>query len=424
MNSLFESADLEFIPCKERSGFGLIYVGSKEMIAPTIISEIYKIQPNAKYFFDLFGGGGAMTFQALKSGLRVHYNEIKTDLVLIYEYVFDCVKNPRNSWGIFDKEMYSFCGRDEFLKIRECFKNKELLSPVDLIKKNIYSFGSLGVSYAFASSKEQDRRTGHNLIFAPFFDDGVGKAIDYFCKKMDDNGLIREILSYFVENKDIMGLSWVKRRKLYSKFMVKLEGLSIAGLLSEFKGYEFNRFLKVSNMAICDLISKKRPDLVATAKKYKQKRSGETITLFNDLRAFPQTQQLQRLQQLEQLERLERLEQLENITLSNLSYADFDFKKNGLKPDEVVIYCDPPYLRSEKAGGVNGRAYHKKGFNHHDFIKWCKEQEKNGFKVFVSESEGFAELSRFKMIWRGQKASNTTKKENTALMNEYLFLCG
>lgn len=28
------------------------------------------------------------------------------------------------------------------------------------------------------------------------------------------------------------------------------------------------------------------------------------------------------------------------------------------------------------------------------------------------------------MIWRGQKASHTTKKENTALMNEYLFLCG
>lgn len=182
--------------------------------------------------------------------------------------------------------------------------------------------------------------------------------------------------------------------------MIKMECLSIAGLLSEFKSYDFDRFLKVPNVAICDLIGKKRPDLAQAAKKYKQKNT-----------------------QLEQLEQLQQLQQLENITLSNLSYADFDFKKIGLKPDEVVIYCDPPYLRTEKARGVNKKAYHKSGFNHDDFVKWCKEQVKNGFKVFVSESDGFAEFSGFKLVWQGQKASNTTKKENTALMTEYLFLC-
>jgi site-specific DNA-adenine methylase len=42
------------------------YMGSKRKLAPAIIDHIIEHNPNAKYFFDLFGGGGAVSFEALR----------------------------------------------------------------------------------------------------------------------------------------------------------------------------------------------------------------------------------------------------------------------------------------------------------------------------------------------------------------------
>ena len=50
------------------------YKGSKNSIAAEIIS----ILPPAKHFYDIFGGGGAMTHAAALSGKYqyIHYNEL------------------------------------------------------------------------------------------------------------------------------------------------------------------------------------------------------------------------------------------------------------------------------------------------------------------------------------------------------------
>ena len=132
--------------------------------------------------------------------------------------------------------------------------------------------------------------------------------------------------------------SWIERRAFFSSFIITLEALCIARLQKNWK-YEFKqktsaRDLKeFSKSKLCKIISLKRPDLVATAKKYRQKRAGKTITAFNDLRAFPQTQQLEQLQQLQQLD----------FEISNKSYADFDFtqicENLGCDKSEIVIYC-------------------------------------------------------------------------------------
>ena len=53
--------------------YGIPYKGSKNKIAESIIAQL----PSAKHFYDLFGGGGAMSHCALLSGKYkyVHYNE-------------------------------------------------------------------------------------------------------------------------------------------------------------------------------------------------------------------------------------------------------------------------------------------------------------------------------------------------------------
>lgn len=55
----------------------IAYRGSKQAIAPEIIRAIKALCPNAIYFYDLFGGGGAITVAALQSNYfkKVFYNE-------------------------------------------------------------------------------------------------------------------------------------------------------------------------------------------------------------------------------------------------------------------------------------------------------------------------------------------------------------
>lgn len=42
---------------------GMPYMGSKRKIAKVIIDHILIQNPNCKYFYDLFGGGGAISFE-------------------------------------------------------------------------------------------------------------------------------------------------------------------------------------------------------------------------------------------------------------------------------------------------------------------------------------------------------------------------
>ena len=57
---------------------GIPYLGSKRKLATPIIDYILANNPKTKHFYDLFGGGGAMSFEALKRKKikQVHYNEL------------------------------------------------------------------------------------------------------------------------------------------------------------------------------------------------------------------------------------------------------------------------------------------------------------------------------------------------------------
>ena len=83
--------DCGFKPLQDKLDIGLQYYGSKNKITPWLFSEFYKYQPNAVYFFDLFGGGGSVSFAGVASGLKVTYNELKSDMPRIWQYVLDCI---------------------------------------------------------------------------------------------------------------------------------------------------------------------------------------------------------------------------------------------------------------------------------------------------------------------------------------------
>src|SRR5699024_12550995 len=73
---------------------GIPYMGSKRVLAPDIVNLIYQRHGN-KPFYDVFGGGGAISFKALSFFDEVYYNEIDKS---IYNLMCQLKKGIPESW--------------------------------------------------------------------------------------------------------------------------------------------------------------------------------------------------------------------------------------------------------------------------------------------------------------------------------------
>jgi hypothetical protein len=119
------------------------YQGSKNKLAKDIIEQM----PPAEHFYDLFGGGGAISHCAVLSGKYkyVHYNEIDP-------LVFKGVKMAVN--GEFENEN-RWISRDDF----------EKLKGIDPYVAICFSFGNDLKTYCYSKDKERFKRAVHNFLF-------------------------------------------------------------------------------------------------------------------------------------------------------------------------------------------------------------------------------------------------------------------
>lgn len=76
--------------------YGIPYMGSKNRIAEWIIDNL----PPAKHFYDLFGGGGAISHCALLSGKYkyVHYNELNPLIAKAFKMTVNGEFKNENRW--------------------------------------------------------------------------------------------------------------------------------------------------------------------------------------------------------------------------------------------------------------------------------------------------------------------------------------
>lgn len=130
---------------------GVPYMGSKRKIAKPLIDYMLNSNPNAKYFYDLFGGGGAMSFEALqrKRFKKVFYNEFNEAIVnLLIKIKTDGVTS----------EFYEWIDRETFNKYKDgnCWKSG--------LVKTCWSFGNNQISYLFGSNIEENKRLLHEII--------------------------------------------------------------------------------------------------------------------------------------------------------------------------------------------------------------------------------------------------------------------
>ena len=135
--------------------YGIPYVGSKNKIAEKIIDKL----PPAKHFYDLFGGGGAISHCALLSGKYdyVHYNELNPLVFKAFKMAINGEFKNENRW----------ISREDF----------ERLKDSDPYVACCFSFGNDLKTYCYAIDSEPFKKAIHYSIF---FDDNslLNKYID------------------------------------------------------------------------------------------------------------------------------------------------------------------------------------------------------------------------------------------------------
>jgi site-specific DNA-adenine methylase len=226
---------------------GLPYQGSKRNIADEIIDYILKYNPNTEYVYDLFGGGGAISFNLLQRNQikKVFYNELNTG---VCELLKDIQKN-----GVTDK-YYQWIDRDTFNKHK---KGNDWFGG---LCKCVWSFGNNQDSYLFGKNVEEYKKNYHLVVINGL--DKLKEMEDYCMSYVFDKYGIKQDLKLTMPVKE----NYQERR------------LEI--------GQQLNVFEKNCKLRVYDL----------------QK--------LQQLQRLERLEQLERLQRLERLEQLERLQML------------------------------------------------------------------------------------------------------------------
>lgn len=86
---------------------GIPYMGSKRKLSSDILHFITQRHQGITDFYDLFGGGGAVSFTAISNyRFKVHYNELNKHIFCLIKYL------KENK--ILDPKFYQWVSREEF----------------------------------------------------------------------------------------------------------------------------------------------------------------------------------------------------------------------------------------------------------------------------------------------------------------------
>jgi 16S rRNA G966 N2-methylase RsmD len=136
---------------------GIPYRGSKRQIAAKIVDKILADNPKCRHFYDLFGGGGAVSFEALQRSQieRVYYNELNAGVVALLEKI--------KSDGVTD-EFFDWVSREEFnaLKSGDSWRSGLI--------KTCWSFGNNQRDYIYGKDIESLKKEMHDHLMRGGYD--------------------------------------------------------------------------------------------------------------------------------------------------------------------------------------------------------------------------------------------------------------
>lgn len=132
---------------------GIPYMGSKRKLASEILKTITQRHSNITDFYDLFGGGGSISFTAVKDyRFNVHYNELNS-------HIYSLVKYLKENKTL-EPKFYEWVSRDVFFEQI----NKTEADWYSGYVMSCWSFGNKQSSYLYGSDIEDIKRLGHELV--------------------------------------------------------------------------------------------------------------------------------------------------------------------------------------------------------------------------------------------------------------------
>lgn len=134
---------------------GLPYMGSKRKLASNILQKITSRHPYMTDLYDLFGGGGSISFTSNRDyRFNTHYNELNRHIFSLVEYL----KNNKK----LDPKFYEWVTREEFFKqINKTNDDADWFSGFVMC---CWSFGNSQSSYLYGAEIEGIKRLAHDFI--------------------------------------------------------------------------------------------------------------------------------------------------------------------------------------------------------------------------------------------------------------------
>lgn len=346
--------------------YHLPYQGSKQKIACDLLGVMLQKKPKAKYFFDLFGGGGAMSLCASDNGLITHYNEINKNMVGLLKTCLDGIP----------KEWLRWVSREEF----NARKGEDSIEA-EFIRR-IWSFGNGGDSYFYSKEKEFWKEKGHRVIV-----ENDRESLLWFYNKTKSRAVL-ELHSVF------KNLKWQRRLEIWTNLLLKAEAIRISGLGEIDKRYY--------QMGARELYEARSNHIFLEIKKRTRTKSKDYKTKGEHL--F----RLEGVAMLGQICHLKRIGCLLSVPSLPIKISSLDYRQVKIDTpfEETIIYCDPPYLNT-KGYGIE--------FNHQDFIEWCLG---NRYSIFVSE---YSNLEGLRVIYEKNKRALMNPKAINAISEKLLW---
>lgn len=393
---------------------GLPYMGSKRKIASQIVDEILDKHPNTKYVYDLFGGGGAISFEFMqrKQIKKVFYNEYNTAITSLLE---DIKQN-----GITDK-YYKFIDRQTFLNN---INNSDWFAGY---LSTCWSFGNNSQKgYLYGKEVEKNKKLGHEYVFNNKQIKGIEETthkdihkrrqtLNTQAKNKFKQLYTEDIKEDYKEYINILNTNYTKeislkfRKKISLKFTTWLRSTGItAKKIKELTNSEMaSHYLSTKtqpHIPAIEMWKKIKPELInikiplwiedlfgkdekykkdlleklTNKKRLKHLQHLKQLKHLEKLENLQHLQHLQKLQHLQHLEHLQNLQNLENLQktdiLNNLEISNKSYENVLITTpqNETIIYLDPPYENT---------ATYQKDINHQKLLNYIK---KSDFNIYAS----------------------------------------
>lgn len=377
-----------------KCGYALNYVGGKRKISHDILNTILDdCNIEKPVFYDIFGGGAAMSFQAADFGLKAIYNDFNKDLYTFFSDIqvlksLECIDFFKNNF--ITKKLFNVW-RDS----KDYFALKTALV-------NCYSYGGVMTYYTFNPVNHHIKKHCHYAVCKGYLE-SFEAVFAYYAGKTNNSPLCNLIFDFYEQIKDY---DWVDRYNSWIDFFIKFEGLikfDISYWHSELGKSDL--FSKVSQLKQCDILAHINNKLGKDYKHIKYLDNYDsTIASVKHIAAFFN------------ILRLCDFEKYDSIEWHNKDFRDFEIKHS---PDECVIYNDIPYI---SVGNEIYKENLKNKFPFDEFYDWARKLTKKGYNVYCSEYEmpqDFKVLKEIDYKSKMSRAIGFTDRE----VKERIFKC-